>query len=246
MFLVEYPRFGGIDLVFTWSDPRKEEYVGDVIEGVSLDYDMAAVHAWPDGEPAPDVCAGRSPDDRKHYKVFRYTSDCLAVGYEPVPGTPFVFGPWSDYMRLHLSPPHPNKVDEEDWYNYLDKVDEVARLYGRRPVEASMPKSGDRDDVAAWVAKSHFVVDTSIREVWYLPQGAPPDEIRLLELNDRVVGNETTVEPMDFGLDLEGAPYRLLVADVSSDQFEQIKCDPGRLPPGWFLDGGKNWRRRGA
>jgi len=244
MFRVEDKPFGTIWQVFTQRDPRTEGYVGELECDVTLEYDMPAVHAWPDGAVAPEPCLGRAPDDLKHYRVFRCPRDCLAAGHELLPGTTLLFGTWSEYLRLHEDPPVPDRIDDERWYDYDDRVDEAFRR--RRQLPPSAPSSGSRDDVAAWLAKTHFITDPAIREVWYLPRGAPGDEIRLLELNDRFLGNETTVEPMDFGLDLEGAPYRLLVADVSSDQFEQIKRDPGRLPSGWFLDGGKNWRRRGA
>jgi hypothetical protein len=104
----------------------------------------------------------------------------------------------------------------------------------------------NRDEVAAWVAKKHFIADSAIREVWYLPQDAPADEIRFLELNDRFAARESPLEPVDFGLNVEGVRFRLFVADVSSEQVEQIKKDASGLPSGWSLNGNKVWRRRGA
>jgi hypothetical protein len=117
---------------------------------------------------------------------------------------------------------------------------------GTSAPQADEPASSARDDVAAWIARTRFVADGGIREVWYLPREAPPDEIRLLEVNDRFVANEACVDAMDFGLNVEGAPFRLSIADVSSDQLEQIKHDPAQLPPGWSLDGSQIWRRRRA
>jgi len=93
------------------------------------------------------------------------------------------------------------------------------------------------------VAKKHLLVDSGIREVWYLPRAAAADEIRLLELNDRFAGNGGKTEAIDFGLDVEGAQFRLFVADITSEQFDRIKEDPSRLPAGWSLDDSRTWRR---
>ncbi|HEV3167861.1 MAG TPA: hypothetical protein VGZ22_27920, partial [Isosphaeraceae bacterium] len=86
--------------------------------------------------------------------------------------------------------------------------------------------------------------DNGVREVWYLPQGAPADEIRFLEVSDRLAGNGSKVEPIEFGLDIEGAAFHLFVADITSERLEQIKKDPSLLPPGWSLDGKVTWGRR--
>jgi hypothetical protein len=239
VYLVEDPRDGAPRLVFAWRDPRNDGYSGNLTEGVSLDYDMEQVHRWPDGDPQPEAVVGRAPTDAKHYKVFKYEADRKAAGYEPVAGTAKVVGSWSDYLLRH----RPEDLPEEDWHEFLDRFDEASR---KRPQAAPTPAGTGRDDVAAWLAKRHFIADTGIREVWYLPGGAPPDEIRLLELNDRFGNGRSDVEPIDFGLDVGGAKFHLLVADVSTDQLERIRQDPSSLPRGWTLDGTMVWRRRGA
>src|SRR5204863_183790 len=131
------------------------------------------------------------------------------------------------------------------WYDYLDKLDDASRQRSKL-MQASPPPRGDRDAVAAWLAKMHLIADSGIQEVWYLPKESPPDEIRLLELNDRMAGNESEVEVIDFGLDVEGAHFRLMVADITSDQLQQIKQNPSRLPRGWSLDVNRIWKRRGV
>src|SRR5947209_2826741 len=60
VFLVEDKRHGTTYLVFTWEDPRKDGYSGAVIDDVSLDYDMEAVHSWPNGHPRPEACVGQN------------------------------------------------------------------------------------------------------------------------------------------------------------------------------------------
>ena len=89
-----------------------------------------------------------------------------------------------------------------------------------------MPVGGNRDDVAEWVAKQHFIVDRGIREIWYLPKESPLDEIRLLEVNEQVPFIGSQVEAIDFGLDVEGARFRLVVADLNGDQLQQVKRTP--------------------
>lgn len=244
MFLVNDRRFGSTYLVFTWDDPRKQGFGGDVVEDVKLDYDMEAVHNWPEGSTQPEVCVGRAPADPKHYKVFRYCSDLKSAGYRAVAGMPVVFGSWTDYLKVRLNPPDPQQTSEEAYFDYLDNLDEDARQWRRHAPTTDAPSGHDRDAVAAWLAQKHFLADSGIREIWYLPKGAPPGEIRLLELNDRFAGNGANVEAIDFGLDLDGATFRLLVADITSDQLEQIKQDLSDLPPGWSLDAGQVWRRR--
>jgi hypothetical protein len=80
--------------------------------------------------------------------------------------------------------------------------------------------------------------------VWYLPEGASADEIRFLERSDRLAGPEDNVEPIDFGLKIEGAKFHLLAADVTTEQLEQINNDAARLPVGWALNGHRIWSRR--
>jgi hypothetical protein len=243
MFRVEDRHLGAVNQVFTWENPRKDGWQGDVEEGVTLDYDMDAVHEWPDGAPRPEACLGRCPGNPTHYKVFKYQQLLQGAGYQPVQGTTLVFGSWSRYLRAGLNPPDPAQTDPIQYYDYLDELDDRYRRWRKRAQEPTIPVGGGRDDVAAWVAQTHFVADNGIREVWYLPHGAPPNEIRLLELTDRFAGPENGVEPVEFGLDVEGAPFRLVVADVTPDQLEELKQDPSRLPPGWSLQGTARWRR---
>jgi len=239
VYLVEDKRDGFPNLVFMWENPRKAGYEGSIVEGVTLDYDSDAVHSGPAGAAAPEACVGRDPGNPQHYKVFKFSSDLQSAGYQPVLGTPAVFGSWKDYLKLRYA----EDLADEDWYQELDRFDQASRLrrQGTPPPAAPLDKS--RDQVAAWVAKKHLLVDSGIREVWYLPRAAAADEIRLLELNDRFAGNGGKTEAIDFGLDVEGAQFRLFVADITSEQFDRIKEDPSRLPAGWSLDDSRTWRR---
>jgi hypothetical protein len=245
MFLVKDEQYGSTYLVFTWEDPRKGGFRGEVIDGVTLDYDMEMVHAWVDGDERPDACTGQAPDNPKHFKVFRYNRDLLHEGYWPTPGIAVVFGSWNQYTRLHLIPPDPERTEDEPWYDYLDRLDEASRRRQRQAQSEERPAANSRDEVAAWVASRHLIADTSVNRVWYLPHGAPPDEIRLLEVNDRLTRTGDKLEPIDFGLDIGGARYRLLVADLATEELEEVKRNPARLPSGWSLDAATVWGRRG-
>jgi hypothetical protein len=239
VFLVEDKRLGTTNLVFTWENPQRAGYQGKIIEGVALDYNMEVGHGWSDGQSRPMPSLGRDPNKPKSYKVFKDGRELLSAGYEPVPGTPVVFGSWKDYLKLYGA----EDLPDEDWYQELDRFDQASRLRRHRAQGTAPVTFNNRDEVAAWVAKKHLNVDSGIQEVWYLPQESPAEEIRLLELSDRFAGIESKAEPIDFGLDIEGALFRLFVADISSDEFDQIQHDPSRLPPGWSLKGSTRWRR---
>ncbi|HEY4308692.1 MAG TPA: hypothetical protein VGN12_04485 [Pirellulales bacterium] len=247
MYLVEDRRSGVLNLVFTWSDPANDGFTGEVLTDVELDYEMEAVHQWNEGEGRPEACLGRSPNNPKHFKVFKYSLDRQREGYQAVDGTVVVFGSWREYLQVFAHPPRRDQLGDEGWFDYLDELDEeVTRESGNRQAMLDTPEPRDRDAVAEWLAKRHFIADSGIREVWYLPGGSPPQEIRLLELNDRVTGDDVAVEPIDFGLDIQGCEFRLFVADVTGDQLLRISRDSSGLPRGWSLDGTKIWRRRGA
>jgi hypothetical protein len=244
MFLAKDERYGDTNLVFTWRDPRNLGYRGQV-EGVSLDYDMDAVHAWSDGHPSPEICVGRSPANPHHYKVFRSRKDLEKEGYQFVPGTPLTFDSWLEYARLSLLPPDPEQTDDESWYDYLDRLDDASRRRRHRIQVDEGPAGRTRDEIAAWVARKHLVADSSIREVWYLPNGAPPEEIRFLEVSDRFSRGGDEIDAIDFGLDVGGVNLRLFVADLSTEELDKVKRGQDRLPKGWALDGAKTWGRRG-
>ena len=248
MYLVKEQLPGGDLFVFTWEDPRTEGYTGSVEAGVALESDQpnGETNTWNDGEEAPDASLGRSPNDPKHYKVFKYERDLRAAGYQPMPGTFAVFKSWSKYNRLRLVPPAPDQTGEQDWFDYLDQLDEAVRHRRVRPEELDRPHGIDRDSVAAWVARQHFKVDSAIREIWYLPAAAPADEIRLLELSDRFPAGDFGLEPIDFGLDVEGAPFTLMVADVTTEQPDRVRQGKAPLPADWSLADAKVWGRRDA
>jgi len=132
------------------------------------------------------------------------------------------------------------QLNEVEWFDFLDQLDEVARR--RQQNVPAEPTGSNRDEIAAWIARKHFVVDNKIREIWYLPANSPPDEIRLIESNDRF-GGEWGFEPLDFDVEINGNHFKLVVCEVSGYDVELLRKDPVHLPAGWTLDQVKIWRR---
>jgi hypothetical protein len=243
MYLIKDRRYGKDHFVFTHIDPRTEGYQGDVAEDIQLDYDMNAVHHWPRGDPRPNPQLGRDPKNTNHYKVFKFPKDLLASGFDLVcPETPILVYSWLDYREL-IPLPHEvaEKMELNEWFDILDSSDEGMKLRRQSDVDADPPPGSDRDRIAEWVAKLHMSTDGSIRQVYYLPTDAPPKEIRLLEINERISTPEDQPEPLGFGLEVAGLALKLSVADVSKDQLEKMKNDPSNLPPGWKWEGARKW-----
>src|SRR5713226_3047861 len=115
MYRVEDKRYGATYQVFMWNDPRKDGYTGNVEDGVSLVYDMEAVHRWAHGTARPEAVLGRDPKNPKYYKVFKYSRELEAAGFQPVAGKTFPFGSWSIYLKLNPDRKELEKLDEEFW-----------------------------------------------------------------------------------------------------------------------------------
>jgi hypothetical protein len=97
----------------------------------------------------------------------------------------------------------------------------------------------DRDSLARWYSKQHRKTDPGLVAIWYLPQNSPEREIRLVEVNS-LLGEriDDFLEPIDFGIDTgtENA-HKLMVLDVTPEQWERIEKRDLRLPTDWSLDG---------
>ena len=132
------------------------------------------------------------------------------------------------------------QLTEVEWFDFLDQLDEVARH--RLQTALPEPTGLDRDEVAAWIARKHFIADSKIREIWYLPANSPSGEIRLIEASDRF-GGEWGFEPLDFDVEINGNRFRLLVCETTGGEIESLKNDSSILPTGWMLDQAKIWRR---
>ena len=99
----------------------------------------------------------------------------------------------------------------------------------------------DRDSWAQWYARQHLKTDPGITAVYYLPTGADERDIRLVEVNTMIGERlDDRLEPIDFGIDFgEATEHRLIVLDVSSNQWKRILKNEIPLPSGWSLE---QWR----
>jgi hypothetical protein len=115
----------------------------------------------------------------------------------------------------------------------------VTNAYQRRgniPTdEEPRPDDGaTRGQVARWLAIRHLATDAALERVIYLPANAPDNEIRLLEVNRLLNPPDDAIEPLEF-TPVWDLPYRVFVADITSDQWDRLRQNPGVLPPGWDL-----------
>jgi hypothetical protein len=95
----------------------------------------------------------------------------------------------------------------------------------------------DRDAKAKFYAIRHKEIDPGILKIFYLPTGAPPNEIRLVEVTNSIMGTGSP-EPIDFGVD-SGSPseHKLIVLDVPPEYWESIQEGKTILPGGWSFEG---------
>jgi hypothetical protein len=132
-------------------------------------------------------------------------------------------------------------LDDRQWRVFLDDLSKARSQRGRSTV-GELPPNPNRDQVAAWLAKKHLAVDPGITDVLYLPKDAPEYEIRLVEANTLLTAlPDEEVTPVDFGLNVEGLDFKLLVLDVTPDQWKEIVENRSQLPPGWILDGSQRF-----
>lgn len=95
----------------------------------------------------------------------------------------------------------------------------------------------DRDEMARWYARQHLKTDPGVESIYYLPTGAPEREIRLVEINKLIaIRDDSALEPLDFGADMGlDSEHRLVVLDVTPDQWLRIATETLSLPSGWSL-----------
>ena len=98
---------------------------------------------------------------------------------------------------------------------------------------------------AAAYAQRHLQTDPGICGIYYLPEGTPEREIRLIEINELVaVRDESTFEPIEFGVDRGGIDaHTVKILDVSPTQWTKIEQGELPLPSGWSLNGLKSFPR---
>lgn len=97
-------------------------------------------------------------------------------------------------------------------------------------------------DAKSWAehyARRHYQTDPGITDIYYLPDGAPIDVIRLVEVNsDLAELRQASSEALTMGVDIGGeCPHHLSIVDVTPNQWSQIESRQLPLPAGWSLNG---------
>ena len=104
----------------------------------------------------------------------------------------------------------------------------------------------DRDAKAKWYSKEHLKTDPGVLVIYYLPKNAPEREIRLVEVN-AMIGDrrDESLDPVDFGVDRgTDEAHKLLVLDVTPDQWKRIEGGALKLPKGWSRDSAVRYAQR--
>jgi len=129
-------------------------------------------------------------------------------------------------------------LPQRQYSDLIRRVDGQRRQVVEREEQQQPPQRGmSRDEFASWISRQHFAIDKGISRIVYLPKGAPAEEVRLVEVNELAhIPENAPIEAIDFGPDIEGIPYQVLVADVTPRQFERVGDGRLALPPGWTLE----------
>jgi hypothetical protein len=138
------------------------------------------------------------------------------------------------------------ELDEAEWMTVMEGACEK-RNRNRRNDEGE-PKPGvSREAFAEWVARRHLASDPGLKSVTYLPAGAPPNEVRLVEENALLTAPQNGhLEPVDFSPGIQGIDFDVFVLDVTPEQWAQIRAKNLALPQGWSLEGSRSTGRKDA
>lgn len=135
-------------------------------------------------------------------------------------------------------------LDDVDFATVVERARRQRTAH--RPPPPERPHEFNRDSLARWYATRHLSIEPTIREIIYLPEGAPDNEIRLMEVNTlSMIPDDAPVEAIDFRVDMDlPGEHRLFVADVSPGQWERIRVGSLELPAGWRLENNQIFGRR--
>lgn len=100
--------------------------------------------------------------------------------------------------------------------------------------------SESREDIARKLARHHFEVEPDLRLVVFLDIG-PENTITLLEISESTPASGS-VDAFVFA-PTESIPYITRIAEVTPEEYEELRRDPSRLPPAWDLAKAKFFER---
>jgi hypothetical protein len=128
------------------------------------------------------------------------------------------------------------QLSRRDYSDLIGRVDSARREALQREVLPPLDLWRDKASHAHWYGRSHFDADKNLIAVYYLPENAPPNEIRLLEVSrDLAIPELAPIEALDFSEKQGHLGRALFVADVTPGQFEGIRQGTVSLPPGWSM-----------
>src|SRR5437868_3459643 len=96
---------------------------------------------------------------------------------------PIVLTERDDMLDVNDLYRHLLDLPRSKYSDLIRRVDAERRQAVERE-ERDHPPSGamSRDEFANWIGRRHFAIDKGISQILYLPSGAPPEEVRLLEV----------------------------------------------------------------
>lgn len=130
------------------------------------------------------------------------------------------------------------KLPRRVYGELLREVDAERRATAKREEAKDPVRPGmSRDDFARWVARQHHEIDAGVSRILYLPDGAPADEVRLIESNLLTpLPEEAPILAFPFRTDLDEVDFKVYVADVTESQFQKVLDRRVELPGGWRID----------
>jgi hypothetical protein len=130
------------------------------------------------------------------------------------------------------------ELEDSDWSALLE---EVWRERKKRETEPSEEEehtpAGDTDRLARFYAREHGESDPGVIKILHFPTPPASREVRLLEVSALLnTADDEGVGVIEFGV-ARGTPdeHRILVADVTPEQWDAIREGKLSLPDGWDL-----------
>jgi hypothetical protein len=100
------------------------------------------------------------------------------------------------------------------------------------------------EDIARRMVRDHFETEEFLERIIWFKNAEDKEEIHLIEVN-RDCPPLGAVMPLFFGAS-EKFPLDALVADVSPEDWEQIRAGKMHLLPGWSLENAVEFEREAA
>jgi len=102
----------------------------------------------------------------------------------------------------------------------------------------------EMDEAAQRLIDWHFRTEPELREVWMFTGQDDTSAEPIIELLEVNAATPATGSVDTFSFPPAGdIPYRTVIAEVTPEEFEQIRRQPSRLPRGWDLSKAQRFER---